>query len=239
DPRNRAPPRVQPQLAHAARHHQPDVPVADLVRLDAPALDLHHLRRRHRDLQPDRLSAAVQPLDVLLALEDLAPINPDPLEDPVPVPQAVVVHAHQRLALGDDLPVHIDQRPVRRFLLRGRRVRRGHGYPLPAGRGLGHRAFSFRPPFRGGLYPIITAPAPIRSRAGHFFSRPAPVPPLARLFVVLGPYFRTSARRSFAAAAITAPTCGSTSSCRSVRSGSRNRSRSVTDFFPAPTCLPR
>ena len=104
--------RIQAQRAIAAADHEADVALVDRVGADAFALDGFHFLARDGDLEVDLVGAFVEAIKVLLALEDLALVNPDAFEDAVAVEQAVVVDADHRLALGDHAAVDPDQRLV-------------------------------------------------------------------------------------------------------------------------------
>jgi len=99
---------VQPQLADAARHHQADVALDLLVRLDGAERLLDHLLLRPGDLQRDVQGALVEPFDVFVQPEDLAGVDSQPFEDAVAVEQTVIVDADLGVRLVEQLAVDID-----------------------------------------------------------------------------------------------------------------------------------
>ena len=90
--------RVQTQRAHTARHHEPDVAVADFIFPAGPDDRVHDFRVRHRDFEQDGFCGTEQPVNVLLELEHAAVVGADAFEDPVAVKQAVVEDRNLRVA---------------------------------------------------------------------------------------------------------------------------------------------
>ncbi len=100
DRRTFAASRIQTERAHAARHHEPDIAVAQSI---FPAgLDgrLHELGVRHREFEQNRLGGTKQPVNVFLELEHAAMISADALKNAVAVKQPVIEHGHLRVALA-------------------------------------------------------------------------------------------------------------------------------------------
>ena len=86
----RALPRIDAEIADTAGDDGPDVGLLESRAthrlLDHPA----ELRLGHRDLHQHGVGALPEAIEVLGELEDLARVDADPLEDAVPVEQAVV-----------------------------------------------------------------------------------------------------------------------------------------------------
>ena len=91
--------RVQTERAHAARHHQPDITVADFIfpaGLDDRTRDL---RGRHRNFKQDGFGRIKQPVNVLLEFEHAAVISANALKNPITIKQAVIEDRNLRITL--------------------------------------------------------------------------------------------------------------------------------------------
>ncbi len=86
----------KPERAHAARHHQPDIAVADFVGPAGFDDRAHELRVRHRDFEQNRLGRVKQPVNVLAQFEHAAVVGANALENAIAIKQAVVEHRNLR-----------------------------------------------------------------------------------------------------------------------------------------------
>src|SRR5204863_9296355 len=102
-------PRIDAEIARAARDDEADVAVANLV---APARlddDVADLVGRVRDVETDRLRRVEQALDVAFELEDAAVVGADALEDAGAVEQAVVEDADGGVGRGPEGAADVDR----------------------------------------------------------------------------------------------------------------------------------
>ena len=92
--------RIQAERAHAARHDEADVAVAQFVRTNGFDRGLHHLRVRQRDVQKNRLGRIKQAVNVFLELENTAVVGADAFKNAVAIKQTVVEHGHLGVAFA-------------------------------------------------------------------------------------------------------------------------------------------
>ena len=100
--------RVQAQVALAARDHQPDVAVAQVVLAARLQHRLAHRVALQRDGQQNRLGRVVKPVEVLLQEEDAPVVKADALKHAVAVKQAVIEHGNLGVRFVHELAVEID-----------------------------------------------------------------------------------------------------------------------------------
>ena len=102
-------PRVETEIAGAARDHQPDVSIFLAVLAHGPAHRLGHLGLRQRDVERDGARGGVEPIEMRVQAEDAAVVDADALEDAVAVQETVVEHRHGRRLAGPHLSIDVDQ----------------------------------------------------------------------------------------------------------------------------------
>ncbi len=88
---------VEPERARAARNHQADVAIGNLIGLAGVDHRLHHFLLGHRDFQRNGLGRIVEAVDMLIEQEHPPVVGADALEHAVAIQQPMVEHRHHRI----------------------------------------------------------------------------------------------------------------------------------------------
>src|SRR6185436_4707443 len=88
--------RIEPQVAYATRHDEPDVVVLDSALRDTLFDHPGHVFPQHGDVEPDRFGGVVESVEVLVEPEDAAAVGTNAFEHAVAIQEAVVEDRNDR-----------------------------------------------------------------------------------------------------------------------------------------------
>jgi len=114
--RFRATSRIEAEIAGTAGYDETDVTVAQSVPANRLDKRLLHLFIGEGNFERDRFRGIIEPVQVLLALEDVAVVDADSLEYAVSIQEAVVIHRDLRILLGYKFAVQINPLLRHRYL---------------------------------------------------------------------------------------------------------------------------